>query len=199
MMPNQTHSKRSQRASLDALTITRAASLRAQVWDRRSMTKPLCAIDTGGGVWKLKWRAGSTAESHSDNFVGACRAASAAAASDDELLLAACMYSGAGVYRCIHDSGAAGDAGAVVVPRWRIEAAAHYSGHGDGALVYGIEWLPASGAASAPDGVAADDLARSGAVGDSSSMSAAPSSALAHSRVVSCAFYNRAVHVWGAC
>ena len=109
-------------------------------------------------MWRLKWRAGSYAD-----------------CGEDEQLLAACMYNGAAVYR-VAWSGGGGGGGDAAAPAAQasLERRAHYLGHGEGALVYGVEWLPAdSGAAAA-------------------------AAAAAPARVISAAFYHKAVHVWEA-
>jgi len=140
------------RAQAPHPSITRSPA--PQVWDARQMRAPLAVAEVGGGVWKLKWRAGSCAD-----------------CGEDEQLLAACMYNGAAVYRVAWSGGGGGGGGGDGdAAQASLERRAHYLGHGEGALVYGVEWLPA----------------------DSSAAAAAPA------RVISAAFYHKTVHVWGA-
>jgi len=159
-----------------------------QLWDARNMKTPLCSTDAGGGVWKLKWQVGSAGEpvpagGHSGASGARCAGDSAAAAAADrELLLAACMYSGAAVFAvdfgatsveaagssCADATGGGGSSLPTAVAE-----AQRYTGHGDGALLYGIEWLP--GQLLPPSGRES-----------------------ACAAVATCAFYNHSLHVWPA-
>lgn len=137
------------------------------------MKAPLCSTALGGGVWKLKWRAGSLAADAGEATSGSAEAGSGSGGGDQ--LAAACMYHGA----------------TVLDVEWRIDGAsapsssaraaplAHYAGHGDGALVYGIEWLPPA--------TEEDD-------GDAGGMPSAP--LLRRDRLATCAFYHQSLHRW---
>lgn len=85
-----------------------------RLWDARQLRAPLTTVRTGGGVWKLKWRGGASGD-----------------------ILAACMYGGAAVF---HAEWTVGEDSGLIAPSLRRQRA--HAGHGDGALVYGAEWLP---------------------------------------------------------
>jgi hypothetical protein len=152
------------------------------------MKEPLCSTDAGGGVWKLKWQVGSAgapvrAAGRSDVSEARSSDGSAAASpADRELLLAACMYSGAAVFTVDFGAASVEAAGLSRAGATRecghslptaVAEAQRYTGHGDGVLLYGIEWLP--GHLLPPS--------------DRESTCAA---------VATCAFYNHSLHVWPA-
>lgn len=214
------------------------------------MKSPMAALDTGGGVWKLKWRTGSYAD--------AVRAVDAASAfsgeaphglcnggSGRDTLLAACMYAGAGLFTVDWESapaspsaacgavaaaagateassmsaaaaGAAGgdsangsacshcSCGSAALTSASVAHVAQYTGHGDGALLYGIEWMPpvlllppvpimtAAGASAACEGSSAIAAASAeGGPGKSASISRLSGT----DTVATCAFYHKSLHI----
>jgi len=90
-----------------------------RLWDDRRVggaAEPLAALPLGGGVWRVKWRDGGGGG-------GGWRAGRA--------LAVAAMYGGARVVAL--DGGAA----AAPLPA----AALAYTGHGEGSITYGVEWV----------------------------------------------------------
>lgn len=216
-----------------------------QIWDARKMKSPLAAQDTGGGVWKLKWRTGSHADATADagstcsggGVHGLC-----GGGSGGDTLLAACMYAGAGLFAVDWATEAAAAAGGTTGAGSDVAAAAsaaaaggagvsitssassrcscgsadaaltsasiahvsQYTGHGEGALLYGIEWLPPlppPPSAGAPAGLSA----AASTAGDASSAleaiecgSGRPVSSLTLTgadTVATCAFYHKSLHI----
>jgi WD domain, G-beta repeat len=159
---------------MDHLVATGSYDQCLRLWDARAMTKePLASYDTGGGVWKLKWRRrGAQGKMPSSESCDVWQ--------DD--LLAACMYEGAQVFRARLATPSAELEGEKLGEAI-LERRYHYKGHNDGSadlsstralggtnsepLLYGIEWL--------------NDPSESGTGED---------------EVASCAFYHRSVHTW---
>ena len=81
------------------------------------MRIPLQALNLEGGVWKIKWKLNEDKNSLHDE------------------LLVACMYNGISM---VHLEWNQSDCSSITT----LDRSKHYLGHGDGALLYGIEWLP---------------------------------------------------------
>jgi hypothetical protein len=100
-----------------------------RLWDDRRVggaAAPLAALPLGGGVWRVKWRDGA-------GTGGGWRAGRA--------LAVAAMYGGARVVAL--GGGGAPPAGA------EARVAEEYSGHGEGSITYGVEWVGGAEAAVA--------------------------------------------------
>lgn len=89
-----------------------------RVWDQRNMAAPLAAVDTGGGVWRIRWHPTLPATA-----------------------VAACMYAGAAVYSLSPPP--PDDAATPWLPA---AAAVTHMQCSHSSIVYGAAWLPGLGA-----------------------------------------------------
>jgi diphthine methyl ester acylhydrolase len=83
-----------------------------KIWDYRSYRQPLCEVDTGGGVWRIKW---ATSKSRTWDH-------------PSDLLAVASMQGGSGIYRWENSTQV-------------IETLDQQVDSNPNRLVYGIDWL----------------------------------------------------------
>lgn len=144
------------------------------VWDERFHSKqPLASLDSGGGVWRLKWQPRSSFVNESSSLY----------------LGAACMHNGAGVYKLDCNASAAGsgtgDDGDVEDSHHAVAMTATCQNIDDNEdrLVYGMDWLNACSV---------------GRRDEEEKESAAARSDEQAFRMVTCSFYDNMIQIWKA-
>lgn len=106
------------------------------IWDERMCRpKPLTSIDSGGGVWRLKWMPEINCSTHHQLFLGA-----------------ACMHNGSGIYEINPGSKLVESDMSITTVETLIDS-------NEERLVYGFDWLISSGTEKSID--ITEDLAKS--------------------------------------